>query len=166
MRSCAMRSTPPSASPPAPRGDGVPPAPAPPRRDAHHETLGRALSNAAESAPHLRRAGRDDLAAGRLVQAAADATRAPAIPEAAPYLREAVALDPAPSTRLELAATLALLGDRDASIAEFELALPHSAHSHLRAAQWFHSSLCDPTGALHAARRGLAAPGGDLDTSV
>jgi DNA-binding SARP family transcriptional activator len=136
------------------------------RRDAHHETLGRALSNAAESAHHLRRAGRDDLAAGRLVQAAADATRVTAIPEAAAYLREAVALDPAPSTRLELAATLALLGDRDASIAEFELALPHSARSHLRAARWFHSSLCDPAGALQAARRGLAAPGGDLDTSV
>ena len=94
------------------------------RRSAHHETLGQALTNAAESAHHLKRAGRDDLAAGRLVQAAADATRATAILEAAAYLREAVALDPAPNMRLELAATLALLGDRDASLAEFELALP------------------------------------------
>ena len=136
------------------------------RRRARHETLGHALTNAAESAHHLKRAGRDDLAAGRLVQAAADATRVTAIHEAAAYLREAVALDPAPNIRLELAATLALLGDRDASLAEFELALPHSASSYLRAAQWFHSSLCDPTGALQATRRGLAAPGGDLDTRV
>ncbi len=41
---------------------------------------------------------------------------------------------------------------------------PHTADDHLRAAQWFHSSLCDPTSAFHAAVRGLAAGGGDLDT--
>ena len=136
------------------------------RRSAHHETLGTQLSNAAECAHHLKRAGRHDLAAGRLVQAAADATRATAIPEAAAYLQEAATLDPTPSTWLELAATRALLGDREASIDAFEHAQPHTADAHLRAAQWFHSSLCDPTSAMQAARRGLAAPNGDLDTRV
>jgi DNA-binding SARP family transcriptional activator len=136
------------------------------RRSAHHETLGRALSNAAECAHHLKRAGRDDLAAGRLVEAAADATRATALHEAAAYLREAVTLDPAPATWLELAATRALLGDREGSLDAFEHARPHTAQAHLRAAQWFHSSLCDPTSALQAARRGLAATGGDLDTRI
>ena len=73
---------------------------------------------------------------------------------------------PRPSIRLELAAMLALLGDREGSLAEFDRALPHSAGSHLRAAQWFRSSLCDPTRALEAARRGLAAGDDDLDTRV
>jgi DNA-binding SARP family transcriptional activator/tetratricopeptide (TPR) repeat protein len=136
------------------------------RRSAHHETLGTQLSNAAECAHHLKRAGRDDLAAGRLVQAAADAIRATAIQEAATYLSEAVTLDPNPATWLELAATRALLGDREASINAFEHAQPHTAHAHLRAAQWFHSSLCDPISAVQAARRGLAAPDCDLDTRV
>jgi DNA-binding SARP family transcriptional activator len=136
------------------------------RRSAHHETLGQALQSAAESAHHLRRAGRDDLAAGKLVEAAADAARATALLEAAAYLSEAASLDPAPATWLELAATRALLGDRDGSLDAFDHALPHDASHHLRAAQWFHSSLCDPTSAMHAARRGLAAPGGDLDTRL
>ena len=121
----------------------------PRRRPPHARATRRSArrsANAAESAHHLKRAGRDDLAAGRLVQAAADATRATAILEAAAFLREAAALDPSP----EIAAG----AGRDARAAGRSRALARKSstarsrtppRSHLRAAQWFRSSLCDPT---------------------
>ena len=134
------------------------------RRRAHHETLGHTLGNAAERAHHLAKAGRDDLAAQLLVRAAADATRATALEQAADFLKLATELHPTPETQLELANTLALLGDRDGSRAAFARAGPHGAHHHLRAAQWFRGGLCDPAGALDAARKGLACPDADVET--
>ena len=65
------------------------------RRAILHEALGGALAGSpAESARHLRLAGRDDLAATRLVEAAAEATRATALIEAAAYLSEAASCGP------------------------------------------------------------------------
>jgi DNA-binding SARP family transcriptional activator/tetratricopeptide (TPR) repeat protein len=132
-----------------------------------HELLGQALvGRAAESARHLRLAGRDDLAAGRLVEAAAEASRATAYHEAAAFLREAVELDPTdPRARLELAATTAVLGQFEPSVTELEAALPlldpddaaQRATVLLRAARWFGSSLCHPPRAGSAAQAGLDA---------
>jgi hypothetical protein len=136
------------------------------RRSAHHETVGQALATAAESAHHLTRAGRDDLAATRLVEAARDAARVTALAEAAAFLQQAVQLDPRPATYLELAATRAQLGDRAGSDDAFQHARPHTAAAHARAAQWYKSSLCDPTSALESARRGLLDASADLDTRV
>jgi tetratricopeptide (TPR) repeat protein len=59
-----------------------------------------------------------------------------------------------------------MLGDREGSADAFDRAKPHTPRAHLRATQWFHSSLCEPTSALEAARRGLMTPGADLDTRV
>ncbi|MEA2321403.1 MAG: hypothetical protein QOD81_1253, partial [Solirubrobacteraceae bacterium] len=132
-----------------------------------HEALGEAPGlRAAEAAHHLRLAGRDDLAAGRLLQAAAEATRATAFQQAVAFLREAVDLipdDPAP--RLELAEASAVLGDRATSLAQLGAALRlidlgdvrACAAAHMRAARWFRGSLCDPAAAGAAARRGLDA---------
>ena len=136
------------------------------RRLLLHELLGNALSGrAAEAAHHLRLARREDLAAGRLAEAAADAARATAFAEAAGYLRDAVELRPGNSSlRFELAAALAQLGQREAALTELEAGLrlmdpddgAARAAVHVRAARWFQSSLCDPTGAREAARQGIA----------
>jgi tetratricopeptide (TPR) repeat protein len=73
-----------------------------------------------------------------------------------------------PAPQLQLAGTLALLGRREESVAALEAALPRLdpaavPRAHLRAAEWFRSSLCDPTGAARAAQRGLDA-GPDPET--
>jgi DNA-binding SARP family transcriptional activator len=134
-------------------------------RLALHELLGMSLvGRAAESARHLRLAGRDDLAGSRLMQAAADALRTTAYGEAAAFLQEAAELladDPRP--RLELAEVCARLGRRDAALGALDAALElidatdASAHAdaHLRAARWFCSSLCDPSRTLRACQAGL-----------
>jgi DNA-binding SARP family transcriptional activator/tetratricopeptide (TPR) repeat protein len=137
------------------------------RRVLLHELLGNALTHrAAEAAHHLRLAHRDDLAAGRLAEAATDAARATAFAEAAAYLLEAVELRSDDSSlRLDLAAAFAQLGQRESALTQLEAGLrltdPDDASAqasvHLRAARWFQSSLCDPTSARNAARRGLAA---------
>ncbi|MEA2271111.1 MAG: hypothetical protein QOC64_3721 [Solirubrobacteraceae bacterium] len=137
------------------------------RLRALHEALGEAPGlRAAEAAHHLRLAGRDDLAAGRLLQAAADATRATASQEAVAFLREAVDLGPEdPAPRLELAEASAVLGDRETALAQLDAALRRigagdsraCAAAHMRAARWFRGSLCDPAAAGTAARRGLEA---------
>jgi DNA-binding SARP family transcriptional activator/tetratricopeptide (TPR) repeat protein len=136
-------------------------------RAALHEELGAALAgHAAESARHLRLAGRDDLAAGRLVEAAAEATRATAFHEAAAFLREAVELDPTdPHARLELAATTATLGQFEPSETQLAAALElldpgdpvGRATVMLRAARWYGSSLCHPPRAGSSAQQGLDA---------
>jgi DNA-binding SARP family transcriptional activator/tetratricopeptide (TPR) repeat protein len=135
------------------------------RRRSLHEALGAAPGvRASEAARHLRLAGRDDLAAGRLLQAAADAARATAFQEAVGFLRAAIALRPAePGARLELAEAAAVLGDRETSLAELDAAVrlldPADARgrasAHVRAARWFRGSLCDPAAAGAAAQRGL-----------
>jgi tetratricopeptide (TPR) repeat protein len=135
------------------------------RRRGLHETLGTAPgARASEAARHLRLAGRDDLAAGRLLEAAADAARATAFQEAVGFLRQAIALRPGePGARLELAEAAAVLGDRETSMAELDAALRlldpaddrGRAAAHVRAARWFRGSLCDPAAAGAAAQRGL-----------
>jgi tetratricopeptide (TPR) repeat protein len=137
------------------------------RRRSLHEALGEAPGTAAaEAARHLQLAGRHDLAAGRLLQAATDATRATAIHEAVAYLREAVELVPDdPTPRLELAEASALIGDRETSLTQLREALAlidpadlaGRAAAHVRAARWFRSSLCDPMAAGAAAQHGLDA---------
>ncbi|MGI8511607.1 MAG: ATP-binding protein [Solirubrobacteraceae bacterium] len=144
------------------------------RRVMLHEALGSELTaRPAEAARHLRLAGRDDLAADRLLEAAAEATRTTALVEAAAYLREASDLRPdEPKARLELAAILAQLGRREPALAELDAALRRMdpadaagrATAHLGAALWFRGALCDPAGALGAAQHGLdALDAGALD---
>jgi len=137
------------------------------RRAMLHEALGRAPSaRAAEAAHHLRLAGRDDLASGRLVEAATEATRATALLEAATYLEEAAGLRPDDARiRLQLAETLAQLGRREPALAALDGALvlidpadsTARAGAHLRAAVWCRSALCDPASAGREAQRGLDA---------
>jgi tetratricopeptide (TPR) repeat protein len=137
------------------------------RRDLHHETLGRALrASPAEAARHLRLAGRDDLAADRLVEAAAEAVRATALVEATAYLAEAAELRPSDAAiRLELGDVLAQLGRREPARAALEQALalldPADARArataHRRAALWFRGQLCDPGQARRSAQQGIDA---------
>ena len=137
------------------------------RRAMLHEALGEALSaHAAEAARHLRLAGRDDLAVGRLVDAAAEAVRTTALIEAVAYLREAIELRPGDwQIQFELASALALLGRREPARAALDAALslidPADADARvgvfLRAAIWSRSGLCDPAGARRAAQLGLDA---------
>ena len=142
------------------------------RRDLHHETLGRALRGSpAEAARHLRLAGRNDLAADRLVEAAAEAVRATALVEATAYLAEAAELRPGDAAiRLELGDVLAQLGRRQPARAALEQALALLDHAdagaraaaHRRAALWFRGQLCDPGQARRSAQQGIDA----LDASV
>jgi tetratricopeptide (TPR) repeat protein len=139
--------------------------------DAHrlglHEALGLALTSyAAEAAHHLRLAGRADLAAGRLRQAAADAARATAFGEAAACLQEVVELAPEDAHAwLELAGAHALLGRRDEAVDALGEALRRldpadgaaRARAQLEAARWFRSSLCDPNRARQSSQEGLDA---------
>lgn len=139
-----------------------------------HEALGTMLDHRpAEAARHLRIAGRGDLAARKLLVAAAAAHRTTAFEQAAAYQREATELTPGePEPWLALAETLAVLGRRDDAEAALREALgrldpdlPHArATAHLGAARWYRSSLCDPGRAGAAAQRGLDAlgAGGEL----
>jgi tetratricopeptide (TPR) repeat protein len=144
------------------------------RRALLHEALGSVPGGrAAEAARHLRLAGRDDLAVARLVEAAADATQATALVEAAAYLEEAIGLRPDdPHVRLQLAETLAQLGRREGALAALDAAVRlidpadagARARAHLRAAIWCRSSLCDPARAGRSAQLALdALDGGGSD---
>ena len=128
------------------------------RRDQHHETLGRALrASPAEAARHLRLAGRDDLAAERLVEAAAAAVRATASVAAVTFLREAVELRPDDDQiRIELATVLAQLARREEALEEYDRLALATPEAHHQAALWFRGPLCDPGRARTAATRGLA----------
>jgi DNA-binding SARP family transcriptional activator/tetratricopeptide (TPR) repeat protein len=133
------------------------------RRLAHERLAGALHRSAAEAAHHLRLAGRDDLAAARLVEAAADARRATAFAAAARFLAEAVELLPGDAEpRLALAGAHALLGHRVQAGEQLEAALerlpPHArADALLDAARWYRSSLCDPAKVRETAERGLDA---------
>ena len=144
------------------------------RRVLLHEVLGSAPgARAAEAAHHLRLAGRGDLAVARLVEAAADAAQATALVEAAGYLEEAIELRPDDAQlRVRLAGTLAQLSRSAPALAQIDAALrllgPDDAatrvDTHLSAALWFRSALCDPTRALRFAQAGLDAyEAGELD---
>jgi DNA-binding SARP family transcriptional activator/tetratricopeptide (TPR) repeat protein len=132
-------------------------------RGALHELLGATLARAAEAARHLRLAGRDDLALGRLRQAAADAITVTAFAEAAEFLREALALAPEDGgLRLELGEVCAWLGLRAQAQEQLALALEQlepgeHALAQLRAARWFRGALCSPAQVGEAARSGLQA---------
>jgi DNA-binding SARP family transcriptional activator len=130
----------------------------------HEQLAGALVGRPSEAAHHLRLAGRDDLAAGRLVRAAEDAARATAFAEAAAYLQEAIEIGPpAPEPHLRLAAHLAALGRRGPALAHLETGLglldpadaAGRAAAHLGAARWFRGSLCHPESARDASRRGL-----------
>ncbi len=143
------------------------------RRRRAHERLGQALqASAAEAASHLRRAGRDDLAAGRLLEAAEEARRATAFLEAARFLAEAAELRPRDGAiRLELAGAHALLGRRAEAAAELEHALAligpeERPAALLGAARWHRSSLCDPARVREATQRGLDALGGRAEPEL
>jgi DNA-binding SARP family transcriptional activator/tetratricopeptide (TPR) repeat protein len=137
------------------------------RRALLHEALASAPGvRAAEAARHLRLAGRHDLAVERLVEAAADATRATALVEAVAYLEEAIGLRPDDARiRVQLAGTLAQLGRSEPAMTQVDAALrllgPDDAETrvqtHLSASLWFRSALCDPTRALRSAQAGLDA---------
>jgi DNA-binding SARP family transcriptional activator len=132
----------------------------------HEQLAGALVGRPSEAAHHLRLAGRDDLAAGRLVRAAEDAARATAFAEAAAYLQEAIAIGPpAPGPHLQLAAHLAALGQRGPALAHLETGLglldpadaAGRAAAHLGAARWFRGSLCHPQSARDATLHGLDA---------
>jgi tetratricopeptide (TPR) repeat protein len=136
-----------------------------------HEALATALDRrAAEAARHLVLAGRNDLAAGKLLQAAQDAARATAFVQAATFQEEACRLAPGEAAPLlALADTYAMLGRSDAATAALEAALERldpalstpRAEAPLQAARWYRSSLCDPANAGMSAQRGLDALGDD-----
>ena len=149
------------------------------RRVLLHEMLGSAPGvRAAEAAHHLRLAGRDDLAVGRLVEAAADATQATAHRRGGGLPRGGRRAAPGRPARAAASwpTTLAQLGRREDALAALEAAVrlidPADAaarvHAHLRAAVWCRSSLCDPTRAGRSAQLGLDALDGgrsdDLET--
>ena len=122
------------------------------RRDQHHETLGRALrASPAEAARHLRLAGRDDLAAERLVEAAAAAVRATASVEAVTFLREAVELRPDDDHDPARARRPCSPSSRGASEAleEYDRLALATPEAHHQAALWFRGPLCDPRPRAH-----------------
>lgn len=110
-------------------------------------------SAAAEIAHHLRLAGRDTLAVGQLVRAAADARAVAALPEAVGFLREATTIDPYDHDLfLELAEVEAWRGLLEESDAAFSRALELTAPDDnraltaawLRRGRWLRGGLCDP----------------------
>ena len=123
----------------------------------------RSRARPAEAARHLRLAGRDDLAAERLVEAAADAVRATALVARRPRscARRSSCAPATPRIRLELATVLAQLGAASrrgrarAALAAARPADAPGARRHQRAALWFRGPLCDPGGAPRR-RRGDA----------
>ena len=138
-----------------------------PLRERLHEQFGGLLAGmnprlAAESARHLRLAGRDDLAVAQLVRAADHARSVAALPEAATILAEALALEPHnASLMVDLAEIEALLGEAAASDESFEHALAGLSDSAelalawVRRATWYGNVLCNPRTALEAAQRAV-----------
>ena len=136
-----------------------------PRRRARHAELALALrGSAAETARHLRLAGRDDEAAERLAGAAAEAVGVGAVGEAIAFLTEALELRAAdPALLLDLAQAHAWNGDHEAAQAALVGALDllpagdHAARAaaHVRAAKWYSGALCRPQRTIEEAHLGL-----------
>jgi tetratricopeptide (TPR) repeat protein len=124
-----------------------------------HETLAQAVGTerAAESARHLRLAGRDELAVEHLARAAATARDMAALDEAESYLSEALAIVPGDTTLLlELAEVHAWRGRASDAAAALQRAValidPRDpvarADAHTRAGAWLRGAVCDPRAAL------------------
>lgn len=110
-------------------------------------------SRAAEIAHHLRAAGRDTLAVGQLVRAAADARAVAALSEAVGFLREAATIDPHdPELFIEMAeiqAWLGLIEESDTAFARaLELIAPDDdgalIAAWLRRGRWLRGGICHP----------------------
>jgi DNA-binding SARP family transcriptional activator len=123
------------------------------RRSLHLELAGALHGPTAETARHLRLAGRDDEAADRLAGAAADAIAVGAVGEAIAFLTEARELrDIDAALLLDLAQAHAWNGDHDAAREALDAALsclPAGDHlaradAHVRAASWYSGALCHP----------------------
>ncbi|MBL1079833.1 AAA family ATPase [Nocardia sp. 2] len=143
-----------------------------PLRARMHEDLAAALRargvhgtrRAAEIAGHLRRAGRDDLAVGHLVHAAADARAMAALAEAAGFLREALEVEPDnPDALIELGEVEAWRGRMEASDAAFDRALrlisPQDTGAlvaaWLRRGMWLRGGICHPRESRRSYRAAL-----------
>ncbi|UGT44809.1 AAA family ATPase [Nocardia yamanashiensis] len=125
---------------------------------------GRATRRAAEIADHLRRAGRDDLAVGQLIRAAADARAVAALAEAAGFLREALEIEPDhPGTLLELGEVEAWRGRLEAADDAFDRALelisPQDTGAliaaWLRRGMWLRGGVCHPRESRRSYRAAL-----------
>lgn len=125
---------------------------------------GRATRRAAEIADHLRRAGRDDLAVGQLIRAAADARAVAALAEAAGFLREALEIEPDhPETLLELGEVEAWRGRLEAADDAFDRALelisPQDTGAliaaWLRRGMWLRGGVCHPRESRRSYRAAL-----------
>jgi DNA-binding SARP family transcriptional activator/Tfp pilus assembly protein PilF len=139
-----------------------------PRRAWLHERIAEVLGpeRAAESARHLRLAGRDELAVEHLARAAASARAVAALEEADSYLREALEIVPRDAPLLlELAEVHAWLGRPHEAAATLQRALglipaadaAARADVHLRAGDWLRGAVCDPRAALTQYRAALDA---------
>ncbi|WP_306356683.1 MULTISPECIES: AAA family ATPase [unclassified Nocardia] len=143
-----------------------------PLRARMHEDLAAALRvrgvpgtrRAAEIAGHLRKAGRDDLAVGHLVHAAAEARAMAALAEAAGFLREALEVEPDnPDALIELGEVEAWRGRLDASDAAFDRALrllsPQDTGAlvaaWLRRGMWLRGGICHPRESRRSYRAAL-----------
>ncbi len=144
-----------------------------PRRADLHGVLAGALTArdgqdspryAAEAARHYRLAGREGLAVGQLVRAAAHARSVAALGEAVQFLTDAVELAPARVDLLvDLAEVQAWRGDVEASEAAFDEALPRLevappeelARVWARRANWNGGALCRPYRVRDSARRAI-----------
>ncbi|MRH86859.1 AAA family ATPase [Nocardia sp. SYP-A9097] len=120
------------------------------RRRAGHRDGG---SRAAEIAHHLRAAGRDALAVGQLVRAAAAARAVAALPEAVGFLHEATTIDPYDHELFieiaEVQAWRGLLEESDAAFARaLELTAPDDngalISAWLRRGRWLRGGICHP----------------------
>jgi tetratricopeptide (TPR) repeat protein len=130
-----------------------------PRRAWLHERIAEVLGpeRAAESARHLRLAGRDELAVEHLARAAATARAVAALEEAESYLREALEIVPRDAPLLlELAEVHAWRGRPQEAATKLARALgliaaddaAGRADAHVRAGDWLRGAVCDPRAAL------------------
>jgi DNA-binding SARP family transcriptional activator/tetratricopeptide (TPR) repeat protein len=146
------------------REAAVAPLPAARRRELHAELAGALRGPAAETARHLRLAGRDVEAAGHLAGAAAAALDVGAVDEAIGFLTEATELRPEDAAlRLDLAHAHAWNGDHDAAQAALDAGLaglPAEDHAgraaaHVRGARWYSGALCRPQRTIDESRAAL-----------
>ena len=137
-----------------------------PRRAWLHERIAEVLGpeRAAESARHLRLAGRDELAVEHLARAAATARAVAAPEEAESYLREALEIVPRDTQLLlELAEVHAWSGRPQEAATTLQCALglisaddtAARADARLRAGNWLRGAVCDPRSALTQYRHAL-----------
>jgi DNA-binding SARP family transcriptional activator/tetratricopeptide (TPR) repeat protein len=119
---------------------------------------------AAEIARHLRLGGQDELAAGQLAQAAADARRVAAMTEAASFLAEALEIEPDDADLLvELAEVEAWRGLPERSDTAFAHALEQIApldagaliSAWLRRGRWLRGAVCNPRESRRSYRSAL-----------